>query len=58
MHCSQTSFDVPKALSICYLSKSHTEVLIEAGKSFYPVVAAISANAFVEIAFWQEVYQL
>ena len=32
LHRSQTGFDVPKALSICYLSESHTEILIEAGK--------------------------
>jgi len=49
LHCSQTGFDVPKALSICYLSKSHTEVLIEAGKSFYPMVATVSSNTSVEL---------
>ena len=58
LHRPQTGFDVPKALSICYLSKSHAEVLVVAGKSFYPIVAAVSANTFVEFAFWQKVYQL
>jgi hypothetical protein len=58
LHHSQTSLDVPKTLAICYLSESHTEVLSVAAESSYPIVATVSANTFVELASWQEVYQL
>jgi hypothetical protein len=58
LHCSKAGFDVPQALTIGYLSKSHTKVLIETGESFYSTVAAVSADAVVELFFGKEVYQL
>ena len=61
---AQTQFDFEFFLDDCdknvnadgYLSKSHTKVLIEAGKSSCLAIAAVSSNTFVEFVFWQEVY--
>jgi hypothetical protein len=58
LHRSKTAFDVPKALAIGYLGESHTEVLIQTGKSSYSMVAAISADTPVELFFGKEIYQL
>ena len=55
LHCSKTSFDISKALAIGYPGKRHTEVLIETGKRFCSMVAAISANASVELFFGKKV---
>jgi hypothetical protein len=58
LHRSQAGLYVAKALTKCYLGKSHAQVLIETGKRLRSIVAAISAGALVEMFFGKKVYQL
>jgi hypothetical protein len=58
LHGTQAGLYVAKRLAICYLGKSHTQVLIETGESFCSMIASVSANAFVELLLGKKVYQL
>jgi hypothetical protein len=58
LHGPKTRFDISQALAISYLGKNHAEVLVETGERFYPIVAAVSPNAFVELFLGKEIDQL
>jgi hypothetical protein len=57
-HGSQTGFDIPETFPVSELSKSHAEILIQAGKASYSVIAVVSLDAIAEFVHWQEVHQL
>jgi hypothetical protein len=50
-HRSKAGFDFPKALAISYLGKGLTEILVETGKSFRSMIAAVFVSTFVELFF-------
>jgi len=58
LHGTQTRFDVPQRLAVCYLGKNHAEVLIETRETFYAMVAVISSDTLVELLLGKKVYQL
>jgi len=58
LHGPQTRFDVSQTLTIGYLGKNHTEVLIETGERFYPMVATVSPDACVELLLGKKIDQL
>ncbi len=55
LYGSQTGFDVSESLAISHLSKRHAQILIVTGKGFYPMVAVIASNAFVELFLGKKV---
>jgi len=54
----QTSYDVAQAGSEGQLGKSHAQELIVTGESAHPIIAAVFADALIEIALGQEGHEL
>ena len=53
--CTQTGFDIAKALPVGQLCKRHTEVLVETPKAFYIPLALVALYATPERVHWQVV---
>lgn len=55
---SKACFDIAETVPIGQLSKGHAEVLVETGKTFYLIVAAIAIDASAECMQRQIVHDL
>ena len=58
LHRTQAGFDIAKTLSVSQLRECHAQELIETRKASHSVVSTIKSDAFVELVFGKEVYQL
>ena len=58
LHGTEAGFYISEAFPISDFRESHAEKMIETGNFPGSVIASIPPDAFVEIAFWQDIHQL
>jgi len=55
---TETSFDVSQAFAISQLGKSHTEIMVEAGKLLDLEIAIVAIDALMKNMEWKMLHNL